>query len=101
VPPACRVQLSTQGTITGAVQIKGLPFASLNSAGYRATAAVAWTTTTTAYVSIVGIINENASAIDLVATAAATTSLTTQSLAQANLAATTRFVLSIVYEADQ
>lgn len=101
VSVACRVQLATLGTITGVVQIKGLPFPVVNRSGYRATGVVAWANTTTAYTNIVAIAQETSpTALTLFAAGAATTNLTAQTLVQADLAASTRFIVSVEYETE-
>lgn len=94
----CRVQLSALGTITGAVQIQGLPFPTRNASGYRVTAPVIWANTATTYVTMVAVLNPNASVIDLVAAVGATNNLAAASIAQANLTNTTLFVVSLAYE---
>lgn len=95
------VTLSTLGTITGQVQIQGLPFASQNLSGARFTCAPFWVNTNTAFVLVLGVMLENVSAISLNGATAATTNMTGVNLAQADLTNTSRFVGTIVYRAGQ
>lgn len=97
---SCRVQLSTLGTITGVVVVKGLPFTTNSATGYRATVPVVWANLTTPVVAIVGIVANNVSQFTLLRTAAATTSINNQFFGQADLTNTTLFVWSLVYETD-
>ena len=94
---AFRVALSTLGTITGNVQIQGLPFASLATALYRTNVAMSWGNTTTAYVFLQGSIVNNATVITLNGVVTPVTSLT--GLAQADLSNTTVLAGSVVYYA--
>lgn len=92
------VGLSTLGTITTNVQIKGLPFTSDTST--IAVSNICWHATTTAYVFMLSSVaaSDNAATI-LGMTAAGTTSLAVP-IAQANLSATTIFRGTCMYRAS-
>lgn len=94
VTASANVVLSTLGTITGNVQIKGLPFTSASGmtgmvhVGY-------WASFTTGYVYIGGVVNASNTTATLYGATAAATATTT--LAQANLAATSEVWVTITY----
>lgn len=92
-----RVQLSTLGTITANVQIKGLPFTSENVTNQSASCAMGrWYNLTTVLVSLSGAMEPNTTAITL--WAAAGGAVAGQSaLAQADLSATTHIEGTISY----
>jgi hypothetical protein len=92
------VTLSTLGTITGNVQIQGLPFTAENTTDLRSSCAINWASTTTAYVYLTGILNPNTTAITLAGATAAATAL--GNLAQADLSNTTFFTATISYRAS-
>lgn len=95
-----RVGLSTLGTITNLVQVKGFPYTSASVTGFRARFAIGWQNMATAYVSMSALMTENMTAASVTGiTAAATSSLTF--LAQANLTNTTIIDGSGVYLTDQ
>jgi hypothetical protein len=90
------VTLSTLGTITGSVQIEGLPFTSLSTSGYNSRAPIQWDVMTTAYVFMQGAVSNNATIVGLRAlTAASTTLLVT--VAQADLSNTTTLTMTMTY----
>jgi hypothetical protein len=93
-----RVQLSTLGTVTGAVQIQGLPFTSENTTNLSATGAVGrWYNLTTAFDMIQMAINPNTTAIYLWGATAAATALGT--LATGDLNNATHFEGTVCYRA--
>lgn len=92
------VQLSTLGTITGSVQIEGLPFASRADTDARSVGPVIWGGLTTAMTTITGRLRPSSTTIDLLALAAAGTSLGT--LSQADLSSVTVFSGSLEYLVD-
>ncbi len=91
------VTLSTLGTVTGAVQIKGLPFTGYNDTNYRTVCPINWSSLVTAAIMIQGVLAGNANVIPLFISTAATTSLTATAVAAADLNNTSRFVGSISY----
>jgi hypothetical protein len=92
------VTLSTLGTITGAVQIQGLPFPSYSAdAAYRGIVPINWTSLTTACTLVQATLPNNSSILSLVAASGATVSMTAVALAQADLSNTTRFVGAFTY----
>jgi len=93
----CRVTLSTLGTITTNVQIQGLPFTAENTTNQVGTGIVRWTSLTTAVVYLGGTVEPNSTAITIVGTTAASTSLS--NLVQADLSATTSFDANVTYRA--
>lgn len=101
VQASCGVTLSTLGTITGQVQVKGLPFTSLNDGGaYRSVVPLFWINFTTAAVYVQGSLNENATAIGFFIATAATANMAGTNLLQADLSNTSRFVLTVTYRAN-
>jgi len=93
------VTLSTLGTITGNVQIKGLPTANSATAGRSASVHISFFSgMTTSYVWLSGFIAVSSTAITLQGLTAAATG--TSNLAQANLSATSSFVFAGRYEID-
>lgn len=93
------VTLSTLGTITGNVQIKGLPTASTATASRTPAIVIGYfAAMTTSYVWLGGFIPVSSTAITLQGLTAAATG--TSNLAQANLSATSAFVFSGLYETD-
>lgn len=92
------VQLSTLGTITGAVQVKGLPFTTENTTNLNIPAHIGyWTNMTTSFVGLSGLASPNTTAITIYGLTAAATGVAT--LAQADLANTTIFGGTITYAA--
>lgn len=92
------VQLSTLGTITGGVEIAGLPYTSANISNLASVGHVEWSGLTSSFVSVSARVDPNTSRITLTgATAAATSNAT--ALAQADLAATSRFRVCVTYPA--
>jgi len=77
------VQLSAKGTITGNVQVQGLPFASLSGSG-QAGCALIWGGLSTNWVSVGGVLTANSTALGIIGAAAAAadnaTSLTTSDI---------------------
>lgn len=92
-----RVTLSTLGTITGDVRIKGLPFTSVNAAPSASASISFFAGLTTSIISIFGFVQPNTTAMDLRYRATAGTSLSI--FAQADLSNTTDIVFSVTYEA--
>lgn len=94
----CRVQLSTLGTITGNVVIKGLPFTSENVSQLFGSAVVgfhgAWTTS---IVWLAGHINPNESQIRLEQKTAASVGVTAP--VQADLSNTSDVIVSVTFQA--
>jgi len=88
--------LTAKGTITGAVQIQGLPFVSENVTNGFAICSVWWAALATTWVYLTGLLAANASVIGLVGTAAAGASSNT-ALATADIANNTQFMISIKY----
>lgn len=93
-----RITLSTLGTITGNVMIKGLPFTSSAAAFQMGLCVIFWNAFTTAYVYLSATITASVTAAELRGATAAATELSV--LAQANLAATSDIVFTGTYEAD-
>ena len=92
-----RVTLSTLGTITGNVQIQGLPFTAENTSGLVSIAVINWTAMTTALVYCCGVVTANGTAIVVVGVAAAGVSL--GNFTQADLSNTTSFDVTVSYRA--
>jgi hypothetical protein len=92
-----RVALTAAGTLTGNVQIGGLPFPSVNVTNLRVLGSMSWVNTATAYVTVFGTIVENSSVITILASAAAVTS--SGGILQANVTNTTVFSGSFSYPA--
>jgi hypothetical protein len=91
----CDVTLSTKGTITGNVQVSGLPFAA-DAAACRPIAAVSWLNLATNWVHVLGILVESTSAILLRGAGAAAASADT-SLATADIANNTTVRVTLSY----
>lgn len=94
------VTLSTLGSITGQVQIEGLPFASLNVSGYRNVVPIFWIGTATAFVLVQGTVVDNSTVVSLFGATAATTNMAGTALVQADLNNTTRFVGQVNYRTN-
>ena len=92
----CFVQLSTLGTITGNVEVQGLPFPTVNLTLYRAACAVNWANLNTAVVVVQGFLVSNISVLGLFGMTGAVTTVT--QLAQADLTNSTVFAFSISYQ---
>jgi hypothetical protein len=90
------VRLSTLGTITGSVQIKGLPFTSANQSGMGGYLSF-WSGMTTSYVNLYLANTPNSTAVDVYGLTGASTSVGA-ALTQANLSATSRLYGTIVYQ---
>jgi hypothetical protein len=93
------IQLSTLGTVTTNVQIKGLPFTSENVSNRNVPVTIGyWTNMSSSFVTVGGLLAPNDTAITLygVETAAATGMST---LTQADLADTTIIAFSVRYAA--
>jgi hypothetical protein len=92
------VRLSVKGTITGAVQIQGLPFTDANEIN-TIPSVVYFDATATNWTSILAAISPGTTAAAIVGIAAATTTNTT-ALATADISATTLFAGTIIYRAN-
>lgn len=94
------VQLSTKGTITGNVQIKGLPFLVSNTTNQNAgTCHIGyWDVMTSSVVYLTGHAAANSTAASLMIATAAATSLT--NVAAGDLSNTTRFIGCVSYLAS-
>lgn len=93
------VKLSTLGTITGQVQIKGLPFPAANIANLNASLSFGYFEQfNTAIYWLTGFCEPNASAAYLRILTSASTALFT--VAQANLTANTHLIASMIYPTD-
>lgn len=93
------VTLSTLGTITGNVQIKGLPTAETNTTARSASVYLGFfSAMTTSYVWLGGFIAVNTTAITMQGMTAAATG--TSNLAQADLSNTTSWTFAGFYETD-
>lgn len=88
------VRLTTKGTITGTVEIQGLPLAAGNQPGGLCFIPF-WTTTTSSFISLGGTITSGGQAITLYGQTAGATSSTT--LATADIADTTRLIGAVLY----
>lgn len=96
---SCHVALSTKGTITGDVQIQGLPFTSITTTDTIHVAAVNWHNLATTWVNIMTIVNSNATTAGVWgAAAAAGTARST--LATADINNNTVFRVTIIYRAS-
>ncbi|NBU38851.1 MAG: hypothetical protein EBS32_11580, partial [Actinobacteria bacterium] len=94
-----RVTLSTKGTITGNVVVKGLPFTAENVSAILYAAEVGyWANMTTAVVTLRGFVRPNTTQIELFRATGATVTLT--NVATGDLADTTDLVVSVTYRAD-
>jgi len=92
--------LTAKGTITGNVQIQGLPFASKTGSGtYRSTIAINWSNLNTAFVLVQGILVGGVTAATVRGATAATVSLIT-ALVTADVSDTTIFSFSFTYLTD-
>lgn len=94
----CFVTLSTEGTITGNVQIQGLPFVSENTSNLFAVGAVEWASLATTWVNIIARIGANVQ----VAVVEGTTVAANQnivSLTATDINDTSRFMVTMAYRA--
>lgn len=92
------VTLSTEGTITGSVEIQGIPASliSLNVAGVSAIATIQWASLATNWVNIIGVVANNATTI-LIRGAAAAGATNSTALTAADINNTTSFVGTVTY----
>lgn len=90
--------LSAKGTITGNVEIQGIPFASENIANMYAVTPVFWAGLSTNWVSIVGYLIANTQTVRLVGTTAAAGANSTN-LLTADISNTGTFMISFCYRA--
>ena len=94
-----RITLSTLGTITGDVEIQGLPFTSENvTDGFAPINIGFFSAMTSTYVFLSGYVSPNSTKATLVGLTAAATG--TGTLAQANLSNTTSIIFSVTYRAS-
>lgn len=94
-----RAELSTKGTITGAVVLKGLPFASENIGNLYVTSAVTWRDLATNWINVVTILLENKTEAQIrgLQTAGITND---NNLVTADISNTTTFVVNLIYRAQ-
>lgn len=90
-----RVQLSNAGTLTGGLQVGGLPFITANLSTFRSVAVMNWGLTTTPYYSMFGSITENVNTINIVGISAAVTSVA--QIVSTDIANNTVFAGSMLY----
>ena len=93
------VQLSTLGTLTGAVRLTGLPFTSENTANQFVVGNVQWANLNTTWVNVLGRIGANATIILIMGAAAAAAS-NNSALAGTDITATTFFIFTQFYRAS-
>jgi hypothetical protein len=93
------VVLSNKGTITGEVQISGLPFTSANGADFRYAASSfgLWQNLATSYVYLAGLVIDNSTRMPIRGATAAATALS--SIATADINNNARFSGTVVYRA--
>lgn len=96
VTASCTVTLSTLGTVTGNVAIKGLPFQVGPNTGDRGISPVYWAATTTSFIHLVAITDVNQTYATVYCNIAAATSMT--SIVQADLSNTTSFIATFTYK---
>lgn len=95
----CYVRLSTKGTITGNVQIQGVPFTSKNTTNLYSVAAVTWQSLNANKVNVTAALQPNTTVLDLYGLAAAGADAVGTQLVTADIADTTGFIVSITYRA--
>jgi hypothetical protein len=94
-----RLTMSTLGTVTGQVQISGLPFTSDNITNLYGDCHINyWNNLTSSLIQLSGQVLPNTAVVTLLGAAAAATGLST--LAQADLANTTDFIFKVTYQAS-
>lgn len=92
------VTLSTLGTITTDVQVKGLPFTVNGTSNYTpTTGAIYWSGMTSSFVTLVGFAAASSTAITIAGATAAATGLA--NLVQANLSNSSAFAGQLIYRA--
>jgi len=94
----CYVGLTAKGTITGSVEIHGLPFASMNTSNNWSATQTQWFSTATSFVYIGGEVIPNTARCPLYGATAATTSL--GALQPADIGNGTQFVIFGTMVAD-
>lgn len=92
------VSLSSLASITGTVQITGLPFTSANSAARSTVLFGYFANMTTNWIWLTGVVDSNATTATIYGRASAGTTVT--GIAHGDLAANTDWVLSFSYEAS-
>ena len=90
------VELTTEGTITGNVQISGLPFNNQNVNSANQSVALHWEALATNWVSIVGLMSQNGVVV-IVRGAAAASGNNNVSLTATDITNTTVFAASVCY----
>lgn len=99
VMASCYVVLSTKGTITGTVQIQGLPFTSDSTAGFYASGNIPFfTAMATNWTTIGGYIAPGTSVLEVTGIKTAAGSVVT--MATADLNNTSGFMMSVAYRAS-
>jgi hypothetical protein len=93
------VKFSVAGTLTGTLQIAGLPFTPENITDAYSTAAMDWSGLSTNWVYVVGTITPNIAKIDLKGLKAAAASSRTD-FVTADLGNATDFIFSACYRAS-
>lgn len=95
----CTAALTTKGTITGNVQIQGLPFTVENVSLATWNAAIIWHQLATSWVYLTGYVTVNGTTVNIVgATAASTTNVGT-ALTTADIANNSQFGITLCYRA--
>jgi len=96
----CYAALSAKGTITGNVEIQGLPFAAENITNmYTVVGGVWWRGLATSYVHVTGYISPGGQVVNMRAITAAATDSDT-ALATANINNNSEFMISFTYRAS-
>jgi hypothetical protein len=95
---SCDVLLSAKGSITGNLEIHGLPFTAANAAQAQYGGAVAyWNSTSSSFVSMSSYVTLNTTIAPILGTTAAATNMSALSTSDINN--TTHFIISYVYQA--
>ncbi len=95
---SCDVTLSAKGSITGSLEIHGLPFTAANAAQAQYGGAVAyWNSTSSSFVSMSSFVTLNTTIAPILGTTAAATGMS--GLTTSDISNTTHFIISYVYQA--
>lgn len=96
----CTAALTNKGTITGNVEIQGLPFPAENVANATWNASVVWDSLVTAVIAITGFVTPGASIVNLRYITAAATSNVVNSFVDADIANTSAIGFTLCYRTD-
>lgn len=97
---SCYVRLSAKGTITGNVQVQGLPFTAENGIEQFYGGSITWENTANSFVNLRAYVVQNTTAATIFGINAASTNSIGTNLAAADIANNTAFITLLIYRAS-